>query len=237
MALVTRLPVAVRSRDFSLGESDVEQPKTAKQSGAANRPKNTKSGSSSVAVTAVAFVAAVAVAAIGAWTYLQVTELKQTVAALESTVQASEQRVAMLTEKVDGFQSTASALPAAAQAQLEAQARAFEEQIINSGTSVLKSTIALAKKEMLAFGGSGYRFNMVEFDRRSCVAGGTFSGELSDGSRLDEEFEPNSMVEVLESRGDVRGIPFYRVTVNGSELASGGGAASFRHGSMRIACK
>ena len=209
----------------------------ARPSGMAKRPKQTTGGGSSLTVLIIAFLAAVAVAAVGAWTYLQVTELKHSVLVLESAVRESERQVAELRQEVGRFQNTASALPAAAQAQLEAQARAFEEQIINSGTSVLKSTIALAKKEMLAFGGSGYRFNMVEFDRRSCVAGGTFSGELSDGSRLEEEFEPNAMVEVLESRGDVRGIPFYRVTVSGSEVASGGGAASFRHGSMRIACK
>ena len=185
----------------------------------------------------IAFLAALAVAAIGAWTCLQVTELKQTVATLEAAVRASGQQVAELRQEVGGFQNTASALPAAAQAQLEDQAKAFEEQIINSGTSVLKSTIALAKKEMLAFGGSGYRFNMVEFDRRSCVAGGTFSGELPDGTRLEREFEPNSMVEVLESRGDVRGIPFYQVSVSGSAINGEGGAARFRHGSIRIECK
>lgn len=182
------------------------------------------------------FLAALIVAAGAALAFLVIVDLKQQVTAMQAKVDAAAQQSAALSERVSTIEQTAANLPAAVRAELSAQADEFEKQIINSGSALLKSTIALAKKEMVSFGTAGHRFNMVEFDRRSCPQGGVFSGENPNGQRIEKEFEPSAMIEVRESHGDVRGIPFYRVTIDGNVVTNSGNPSQFRHGSMRIAC-
>ncbi len=198
-------------------------------------PRRKERRSSGVVI--VLFLAALVIAAGGVVTYLQMLDLKQQVAAMQASVQSAAQQSAELNQRLSAFENTAANLPAAVRAELEVQAEEFENQIINSGSALLKSTIALAKKEMLAFGTAGHRFNMVEFDRRSCPQGGVFSGEKPDGDRLEKPFEANAMVEVRESHGDVRGIPYYRVTINNNVVDFDGSPGQFRHGSMRVACE
>lgn len=186
--------------------------------------------------TLALFLAALVVAAGVVIAALQIADLRSQVAAMQAAVDTATRRSDDLNARLMTFERTAANLPAAVRAELEAQAAEFENQIIDSGSALLKSTIALARKEMQAFGTAGHRFNVAEFDRRSCPQGGVFSGEQPDGSRLEKPFQASAMVEVRESHGDVRGIPFYRVSINNTVVNENGQPSQFRHGSMRVAC-
>ena len=144
------------------------------------------------------------------------------------------EQVAKLNAQIATQQVTIAGLSEALQALQGGRISTLEQQYIDAASARLEATVA---REVAALGTSGFRYNMVEFDRRSCSLGGTFSGELPDGFRQEEEFEPNQMVEVQESGEDVRGIPFYRVTISGKALRWEGDTALFRHGSMRIECQ
>ena len=98
----------------------------------------------------------------------------------------------------------------------------------------MEEEVALAIQRLSAFGNAGFAFQMEEFDRRSCVNGGVFSGETPDYQLNELPFAAGAMVEVLPTHGDISGIPFYRVEVDQTPI--GDGSEEFRHGSMRIAC-
>ncbi|WP_419912380.1 hypothetical protein [Hoeflea sp.] len=112
----------------------------------------------------------------------------------------------------------------------------LRNQIVQSASAKLDHTISTAMSELSSFGNSNFVFHMVEFDRRSCVKGGTFIGELPDGSLQEEPFAANQLVEIQPSHDDIRGIPFYRVTINNQTLLSGKTPGDYRHGTMRISC-
>jgi len=188
-----------------------------------------------VGIALIAITVVLTASAVWSHTLMWGTQNKMT--RLEATVRTAEQQMATLTQKADALEDMVAALPDLTRAELAAQSQLFEDQIIDSGSALLKSTIALAKKDMAAYGLSGHRFNMVEFDRRACPQGGVFSGELPDGARQEQVFDANIMVDVLESHADIRGIPFYHARIGGVMVEQSGEPAAFRHGSMRIECR
>ena len=188
-----------------------------------------------VGIALIATVILLAASAVWSHTMLWGTQTKM--ARLEETVRTAERDMATLILRAEALEQTAASLPEMTRAELEAQSQAFEEQIINSGSALLKSTIALAKKDMTSFGLSGHRFNMAEFDRRSCPLGGAFSGELPNGSVQEQTVEANAMVDILETHIDIRGIPFYNVEIGGVMVEWAGQPAEYRHGSMRVECR
>lgn len=165
--------------------------------------------------------------------YSRISGLQDDVDALNTALNAARDNAASLAEQVASHQQALTGLSAALKSELGGDISELEKQYIGAASARLEATVA---REIAALGTSGFRFNMVEFDRRSCAQGGTFTGEHPDGYEQDEPFDPNNLVEVLESSEDVRGVPFYRVKINGASVQWQGSPAIFRHGSMRIEC-
>lgn len=180
-------------------------------------------------VVAVAIVVGLLVA-LGASRLL---ELQARVDGLSAALSAQQTVSASLTEQLASHQQALTGLSAALKNAQGETISDLEKQYIVAASARLEATVA---REIAALGTSGFRFNMVEFDRRSCAQGGIFSGEHPDGYQQNEPFDPNNLVEVLQSGEDVRGIPFYRVKINGATIQWQGSPALFRHGSMRIEC-
>jgi uncharacterized membrane protein len=180
-----------------------------------------------VAVVAIAFLIS------GVWVYLLIAGLHDKMELLEATAKSSEDRIAVLAEQVRGQERELSDLAKALEVARSGSVSDIEKQFVQSASARMEATVA---REISALGTSGFRFHVVEFDKRACANGGVFSGEHPDGYQQDEPFNANNMVEILESYGDVRGIPFYRVKINGATLQWQGNPATFRHGSMRIEC-
>lgn len=180
-------------------------------------------------VVAIALVVGLLVA-LGA---SRMVELQARVDALSGALRAQQSASTALAEQLASHQQALAGLSAALKSAQGETVSDLEKQYILAASARLEATVA---REIAALGTSGFRFNMVEFDRRSCAQGGIFSGEHPDGYQQNEPFDPNNLVEVLQSSEDVRGIPFYRVIINGATIQWQGSPALFRHGSMRIEC-
>ncbi|WP_136657125.1 hypothetical protein [Nitratireductor sp. XY-223] len=164
-----------------------------------------------------------------AWGFIQVSGLRAQLADVRTDLEASRQETATLQQKLDAVTQNLST-------GIAQDAEDLRNQIVQSASAKLDHSISTAMGELSSFGNSNFIFQMAEFERRSCVKGGTFVGEQPDGSLQEEPFDANHMVEIQPSHEDIRGIPFYRVTINDQTLQSGGGPGAYRHGTMRISC-
>ncbi len=180
-------------------------------------------------IVALAVVAGL-LAALG---YARISTLQDTADDLRASLVAAENRIAALSEQLQSHDASLAGLAAGLKAAQSENVSDLEKQYIVAASARLEAAVA---REIAALGTSGFRFNMVEFDRRSCAQGGIFTGEHPDGYQQNEPFEPNNLIEILESSEDVRGIPFYPVKINGATVQWQGNPAIFRHGSMRIEC-
>ncbi|MCR9137214.1 MAG: hypothetical protein NXI27_14550 [Alphaproteobacteria bacterium] len=176
---------------------------------------------------------AIVLGLIVAVTYWRLSGLQAEVDALSGALEAERANSVSLSEQVASHQQALTGLSAALRSARAGAISELEQQYIGAASARLEAAVA---REIAALGTSGFRFNMVEFDRRSCAQGGIFTGEHPDGYQQNEPFEPNHLVEVLETTEDVRGIPFYRVKINGTTIQWQDGPAIFRHGRMRIEC-
>ena len=187
----------------------------------------------SIPASAEMMVLALLLGILGAWSFATISGLRSAVDEMETALIATQQQGAALTARVTAQEKAIADLTSALQLRVSGDVSTLQQQYIGAASARLQETVA---REIAALGTSGFRFSMVEFDRRSCAEGGVFSGELADGSRQNQPFDANRMVEIQESSEDVRGIPFYPVRINGNYVQSNGGRAIYRHGSMRIEC-
>ena len=159
--------------------------------------------------------------------WIQIEALRQEIADLEGQIQTARTNDTLLTQIINANQET----------MIEGFNKLtenVEREIVDSARGRMEDEVAQAIQRLSAFGNAGFAFQMEEFDRRSCVNGGVFSGETPDYQTTELPFEAGTMVEVLPTHGDISGIPFYRVEVDSAPI--GDGSEEFRHGSMRIAC-
>ncbi|MEM6464502.1 MAG: hypothetical protein AAF724_21585 [Pseudomonadota bacterium] len=164
-----------------------------------------------------------------AWQWWQIAQMRAELAALSERVSSAQQNDALLAEAINSNQD-------ALLEQFAELSGWLQNKVVDSTNDHVDKSVAEAIGKLSAFGNASFAFQMVEFDRRSCVNGGIFSGERATGDLFEEPFGAGEMVEIQPSHTDIRGIPFYRVNVNGETLGSQQGDAEFRHGSMRIAC-
>ncbi|MEX3011149.1 hypothetical protein [Hoeflea sp. TYP-13] len=193
----------------------------------AARPRGT--GIRTAFLTVLIVAATVVFGLYCAWSFSQISELRAEVSELRASVASARQNSVLLTEIVNSGQE-------ALVERLSSKSEELQDRIVRSASAKLNHSIDVAMGRLSAFGNAGFAFQMAEFDRRSCVNGGVFSGELPDGNQHDEPFEAGNLIEVQPTHGDVRGIPFYRVKIAGKTMRSQDGRAQFRHGSMRIEC-
>ncbi|MDA4846710.1 hypothetical protein [Hoeflea poritis] len=172
---------------------------------------------------------AIIFALLTAWAFIQISGLRAQLSAVRTELAASQQETAALAQKLGVVEGSLSG-------DLARDADDLRNQIVQSASAKLDHSISAAMSELSSFGNSNFVFHMSEFERRSCVKGGTFIGEQPDGSLQEETFDANHMVEIQPSHEDIRGIPFYRVTINDQTLQSAGGPGAYRHGTMRISC-
>lgn len=159
--------------------------------------------------------------------WIQIEALRQEIAALEGQIQTAKTNDTMLTQIINANQET----------MIEGfnnLTESVEQEIVASARGRMEQEVDQAIQRLSAFGNAGFAFQMEEFDRRSCVNGGVFSGETPDYQTTELPFVAGAMVEVLPTHGDINGIPFYRIQVDDAPI--GDGSEEFRHGSMRIAC-
>lgn len=168
-----------------------------------------------------------------AWSYSFLSGMQNRIDELSDALTSAKTRNAVLAEQIATHQKSLVDVVAFVNSVQSENISDLEKQYIVAASARLEETVT---REIAALGTSGFRFNMVEFDRRTCALGGTFTGEHPDGYQQDEPFDPNNFVEVQASTEDVRGIPFYRVTINGNAVQWQGSPAIFRHGRMRIEC-
>ncbi|MCY6381615.1 hypothetical protein [Hoeflea prorocentri] len=159
----------------------------------------------------------------------QVIKLQEEVSSLNSALDAATQQTAQLQEAVASTEARTIE-------QLAETADELRNEIVRTASAKLDHSIGEALSELHTYGNAQYVFHMVANDRRSCVKGGVFIGELSDGSLQEAAFNAGEMVAIEPSHTDIRGIPFYRAKISASLIETRGDAAAFRHGTMRIAC-
>lgn len=180
-------------------------------------------------IVACLIAVAVVFGAIAGWQWFQISTLKQELATLKALSKSSQQNDALLAETINSNQQVMLE-------QFNTLSNGLEQKIVSSAAQRLDQTVDDAIGKLSAFGNARFAFQMVEFDRRSCVNGGVFTGEHLEGELQQEQFAAGAMVQVLPTHTDIRGIPFYRVSVNDVPLQWQGTDAEFRHGSMRISC-
>ena len=180
----------------------------------------------------VASLAAIAVVfgIVAGWQWSQIATLKEELSALRELTKSAQQNDALLAETINSNQQVLLE-------QVTTLSNGLERKIVSSAGKQLDQTVADAISKLSAFGNAQFAFQMVEYDRRSCVNGGVFSGEHIEGDLQQEEFSAGAMVEVQPTHTDIRGIPFYRVAIDDVPVQWQGSDAEFRHGSMRISCK
>ena len=159
----------------------------------------------------------------------QIVTLQQEVSSLKSALENASQQTARL-------EQTVSSTEARTIERLAETADDLRNEIVRTASAKLDHSIGAALSELHTYGNAQYVFHMVANDRRSCVKGGAFIGELPDGSLEEATFNAGEMVSVDPSHTDIRGIPFYRAKIRNSVVETEGEAAAFRHGTMRIAC-
>lgn len=161
------------------------------------------------------------------WQWVQISALQGEVADLERLVQSAKTNDTMLSEIVNANHKTL-------MERLDTLSGSVEQQIVSSAKGRMEQEVQDAIKRLSAFGNAGFVFQMEEFDRRSCVNGGLFSGETPDYDLVELPFAAGAMVQVQPTHTDINGIPFYRVTID--DVPIGNTPGEYRHGSMRIAC-
>lgn len=159
----------------------------------------------------------------------QIVALEREVSALTEALETSMQQTLQL-------EQTVASTEARTIERLAQTADDLRNEIVRTASAKLDHSIGEALSELHTYGNAQYVFHMVANDRRSCVKGGAFIGELPDGSLEEAAFNAGQMVSVDPSHADIRGIPFYRAKINGSPVEAQGEAAAFRHGTMRVAC-
>lgn len=168
-------------------------------------------------------------AALAGWQWFQISALNAEMAAIKKIARSAQQNDALLAETINSNQQVMLE-------QFTTLSNGLEKKIVASAAKRLDDTVDEAIGKLSAFGNAQFAFQMVEYDRRSCVNGGIFSGEHLEGELQQETFEAGAMVQVLPTHTDIRGIPFYRVSIDNVPLRWQGADAEFRHGSMRISC-
>lgn len=190
-------------------------------------PTRTPAGIGAVHVALAAVV--VVFGLIAGWQWWQISSLKGELSTLRELAKSAKQNDVLLAEIIKSNQKTMNG-------QFSTLSRGLEKKIVRSASEQLDRSLAEAIGKLSAFGNTNFAFQMVEYDRRSCAGGGRFTGEHLDGEQQEEQFEAGAMVEILPSHKDIRGIPFYRVSIDEALLQWQDSNAEFRHGSMRIAC-
>lgn len=199
-----------------------------------DRWENDKSASASAPAGSRAVFAAMAAfvvvfGLIAGWQWWRISTLKGELSTLKELAKAAKLNDVLLAEIIKSNQKTMNN-------QFTTLSRGLEKKIVRSASEQLDRSLAEAIGKLSAFGNTNFAFQMVEYDRRSCAAGGRFTGEHLDGEQQEEQFDAGAMVEVLPSHRDIKGIPFYRVSIDEAPLQWQDSNAEFRHGSMRIAC-
>ncbi|MEM9105227.1 MAG: hypothetical protein AAGC96_06190 [Pseudomonadota bacterium] len=161
------------------------------------------------------------------WQWMQINALQGEVAKLERLVESAKTNDTMLSEIINANHKTLIE-------RLNTISESVEQEIVFSAKGRMEQEVEDAIKRLSAFGNAGFVFQMEEFDRRSCVNGGLFSGETPDYNLVELPFTAGAMVQVQPTHTDINGIPFYRVTVDDTPIGDNPG--EYRHGSMRIAC-
>ena len=161
------------------------------------------------------------------WQWMQINALRGEVADLDRLIKSAKANGTMLSEIINANHKTLIQ-------RLDTLSESAEQQIVSSAKGRMEQEVEAAIKRLSAFGNAGFVFQMDEFDRRSCVNGGTFSGETSDYNLVELPFAAGAMVQVQPTHTDINGIPFYRVTAD--DVPIGDSPGEYRHGSMRIAC-
>lgn len=161
------------------------------------------------------------------WQWMQINALHSRVTDLERLITTAKANDKMLSEIVNGNYK-------ALIQRLDTLSASVQQEAVSSAKGRMEQEVENAIRRLSAFGNAGFVFQMEEFDRRSCVNGGTFSGESSDYNLVEHAFAAGAMVQVQPTHTDINGIPFYRVTVDDAPIGDSPG--EYRHGSMRIAC-
>ncbi|MCP4318986.1 MAG: hypothetical protein GY789_24085 [Hyphomicrobiales bacterium] len=163
------------------------------------------------------------------WQWWQISTLKGELSALRELTKSAQQNDALLAETINSNQEVLIE-------QFSTLSSGLENKIVSSASKQLDRSLTDAIDKLSAFGNARFAFQMVEYDRRSCANGGVFTGKHLEGEQQEEPFQAGAMVEVQPTHTDIRGIPFYRVSIGEVLLQWQGSDAEFRHGSMRIAC-